>query len=73
MPSPLSFRLEAAQVLNTLFGIFLKYIIGQLLLDGAFNNSVFHLSLPSLLYTFIFFCQSMTFIILYSYYTLGIT
>ena len=67
MPRPLSFRLEeATQVLNnTIFGILFDR--RQLLLDGAFN-SVFRLSLPSLLYNITFvFCQIMTFIIPCSY------
>ena len=59
MPSPLSFRLEAKQVLNNLFGFL--FDIRQLLLDGAFNKSVFRLSLPSLLYMTFLFCQIMTF------------
>ena len=68
MPRPLSFRLEATQVLNnTLFGILFDR--RQLLLDGAFDiDSVFRLSLPSLLYNItFFFCQIMTFIISCSY------
>ena len=59
MPSPLSFRLEVKQVLNTLLGILLE--IRQRLLDGAFNNnSMLRLSLHSLLYMVFFFRQNVT-------------
>ena len=48
-------------------------LIRRLLLDGAFNNSLFRLSLPSLLYMTFFSCQIMTFRISCSCKTIGIT
>ena len=60
MPNPLSFRLliEAKQVLNTLFGVFVLIYANFYL--TAHLTTVFRLPLPSLLYMTFFFWQIMT-------------
>ena len=73
MPSPLSFRLEAKQVLNTL-SVFLFVWYTPIFSWRRFNNSQCVSPMLAFFVVYAFFlCQIMTFRISCSYWTLGIT